>query len=505
MKDNNGIEMKTGDIVEIKNAFFKNDNGIYFVAHTPGDVSWCSSDYSLRNLCKNGNISTAKYNLAFWPLSACTSNREKNAECRTWNKEHATIEVIYNIDNSQVIEYFKNEVKINKGQADHNAMYYGEESSCTKLSRSIYNLYIEVIARMEVKEEVKTAEPEQIIEAQPEVIEAVETMEEATTEPEAEQKQPELTEEPQTAAIERKYYSINEQLARQAKAMWSFSDYSMNSTTNSYKAEVNRVYEIVEHIQEQKPHRLEESEAIAEKYSRKYAEWINKGNAIEMRCPSVMICGAGNFPVRKKEKQNRARDNHQKEYEYINGYITKLENILMGKEIIKSADDDAIERLQEKLEELEALQQTMKDSNSYYKKNNTLQGFKGLDQKEIDSIMDFMSRYTYHTRPFEGYSLTNNNAKIKSTKERLEKLKKAKAAPTKETIENDICKVVENTEAMRIQLIFDGKPDEKTREILKSNGFRWAPSQGAWQRQLTDNARYATKRAMEQLNKMQVA
>ncbi len=32
--DINGIEMKTGNIVEIKNAFFKNDNGIYFIAHT---------------------------------------------------------------------------------------------------------------------------------------------------------------------------------------------------------------------------------------------------------------------------------------------------------------------------------------------------------------------------------------------------------------------------------------------------------------------------------------
>lgn len=34
---------------------------------------------------------------------------------------------------------------------------------------------------------------------------------------------------------------------------------------------------------------------------------------------------------------------------------------------------------------------------------------------------------------------------------------------------------------------------EATRSILKSNGFRWSPSQGAWQRQLTNNARYALK------------
>jgi hypothetical protein len=303
--------------------------------------------------------------------------------------------------------------------------------------------------------------------------------------------------------IERIYFSINETLARQAQGMWSFSDYSANSTTNSYKASVNKAYEIVDRIQAQKPNRLEDALMLAEKYSRKYAEWINKGNAIEMRCPSVMICGGSNFPVRKKEKQNAARDSHQKEYEYINGYITKLEDILTGKEIIKSNDSDAVEKLQEKVEQLETLQETMKTANAYYKKNNTLDGFE-MDDK-LKSECYRMIKSGWSERPFPAYELTNNNAKIKNTKERLEKLQKAKATPTKETIESDICQVIENTEAMRIQLVFDGKPDERTREILKSNGFKWAPSQNAWQRQLTDNARYSTKRVLEQLKQSQIA
>ena len=43
----------------------------------------------------------------------------------------------------------------------------------------------------------------------------------------------------------------------------------------------------------------------------------------------------------------------------------------------------------------------------------------------------------------------------------------------------------------RLQIFFDDKPDEETRTALKSNGFRWAPSVSAWQRQLNDNAIYA--------------
>jgi len=50
--------------------------------------------------------------------------------------------------------------------------------------------------------------------------------------------------------------------------------------------------------------------------------------------------------------------------------------------------------------------------------------------------------------------------------------------------------VIENYDENRLQIIFPGKPDEATRAKLKRNGFKWAPSQGAWQRQLTGNARY---------------
>lgn len=64
-------------------------------------------------------------------------------------------------------------------------------------------------------------------------------------------------------------------------------------------------------------------------------------------------------------------------------------------------------------------------------------------------------------------------------------------------------KVVENTEAMRYQILFDGKPDEEIRSLLKSNGFKWAPSQGAWQRQITANGKWALNRVVEKLKEME--
>lgn len=49
-------------------------------------------------------------------------------------------------------------------------------------------------------------------------------------------------------------------------------------------------------------------------------------------------------------------------------------------------------------------------------------------------------------------------------------------------------RVIQNTEENRLQLVFEGKPDDETRAFLKKNGYKWSPRNSAWQRQLTPNA-----------------
>lgn len=112
MMDKNGREIRTGNVVRISGAFFKNDNGLYFVCHSPGDPSWCGTDYSLRKICKDGRISTAKYNICFWPISSYVSDREKSARAREWNREHAEIEILDGIDRSGIREFFRNEAEV---------------------------------------------------------------------------------------------------------------------------------------------------------------------------------------------------------------------------------------------------------------------------------------------------------------------------------------------------------------------------------------------------------
>ena len=62
--------------------------------------------------------------------------------------------------------------------------------------------------------------------------------------------------------------------------------------------------------------------------------------------------------------------------------------------------------------------------------------------------------------------------------------------------EGEGVKVVMNFEEDRLQIFFDGIPSPEMRQKLKAEAWRWSPTQGAWQRQLTNNARYSASRVL---------
>ena len=147
MLDKNGVEIKTGDIVEITGAFFKNDNGLYFVEYSPGDSSWSGQDYSLKRISKAGKISKAKYNLCFWPISVFVSDREKSAKARRWNKEHASIEVKPPCkDMNEVAAFFQAKADELAEQLRKDILRWGEEAPHVQSAKTTQAHY-EAVAR----------------------------------------------------------------------------------------------------------------------------------------------------------------------------------------------------------------------------------------------------------------------------------------------------------------------------------------------------------------------
>ena len=160
---------------------------------------------------------------------------------------------------------------------------------------------------------------------------------------------------------------------------------------------------------------------------------------------------------------------------------------------ISSDDPEALAKLKEKLESLQISQTRMKQINAYYKKNGTCRGFHGLSDELADKLVEDMRHHPWDKRPFAAYALANNNQNINTVKKRIAQLTEAKELGY-QGWEFDGGKVVANADMNRLQIFFDGIPDEEVRKELKGRGFKWARSEGAWQRQLTDNAIYAASR-----------
>ena len=300
---------------------------------------------------------------------------------------------------------------------------------------------------------------------------------------------------PEQAAPEAKtiYYAINEGAARRANDVNSFYDYKPGSATAEYRQMVDKAVEIAEHQKKRvDPMYHEKIDSLVDTYARKLAENMNSSFSIEARVPSILIAGGSNFPVRKKEKQNAARDRNMEDWNEIQGLLDKIRSTGMGG--ISADDPQAVQKLEAKLEKLQAAQDTMKAVNAYYRKHKTLDGCPNLSAERIEKMKaEMSSQWHIEDKPYPSWALSNNNAEIRRVKGRIAELTR-KQETAYAGWEFDGGTVEANREDNRLQIFFEEKPDEKTRETLKENGFRWSPKAGAWQRQLNDNAIYAADR-----------
>ena len=171
---------------------------------------------------------------------------------------------------------------------------------------------------------------------------------------------------------------------------------------------------------------------------------------------------------------------------------------------ISSDDPEAVKKLREKLAGLEGLQERMKAVNKVIRQragdeDEQINGLLALGWVTNDQAAnlvkpDFAGRVGY-----PAYALQNNNANISSTKTRIESLLKLATRETVTQTGNGY-EYREDTEENRICFVFEGKPAEAIRDILKAHAFKWSPTRGAWVRQITNNALYAAKLVKAKLN-----
>ena len=237
---------------------------------------------------------------------------------------------------------------------------------------------------------------------------------------------------------------------------------------------------------------VELHEHFEKRYLELYANWLSAYS----RCISSFITGPARFPVRRAEKLNgwerSAREKLDKWAERFVQRANKQARLTGWEEIA---------RLQDKVERLTALQELMKAANAIIRKKSLAEGEKvdelvalGMSEKQAMMLLE-EPKYAFERKGFQPYQLTNNLAKIKDTQARLERLTTMANTPDR-TIELEGVTVELCNSEERIRLHFDGKPSPDMITKLKQAAFKWSPRNMAWQRQLTSNALYATKRLL---------
>lgn len=232
------------------------------------------------------------------------------------------------------------------------------------------------------------------------------------------------------------------------------------------------------------------------RYIAKYSEWLHAMS----RTFSVLVTGAGNFNNRRHQKMNDYEHSARERFETWKEKVVKRVNRqqhLVGWE--------EVERLQSKLDTLTELQEKMKTVNkivrnsklSEIEQHEELEAL-GLSARTINEVMA-EPQYSFLKKGFQTYQLSNNLAKIKATEQAIKRHTRM-ASSEDEEITFDGGKVDVCNSDERVRIYFDDIPDKDTRDMLKSNAFKWSPKNKAWQRQLTPSCMRATKEIIAKLN-----
>lgn len=238
-----------------------------------------------------------------------------------------------------------------------------------------------------------------------------------------------------------------------------------------------------------------ERERYVSNYKKYFSSWLNAMS----NCMSSMITGPSGFNVRRAEKANIIEHNRYKEF--IDWREKALKAIAKRVEQSKPEEQKSSEDWLRLKRSILSSARTIREINdgenrysnkalfvsSIYNKVETFakKGNIEIVQKSVDLIQELNKESSIIT---ERHRFFNLPEVAKAISEKII-AKNEKESDEKHFIGG---RVIHNFEEDRLQLIFDEKPLPDIIHQLKKNGFRWSPRFMAWQRQLTNNAIYAT-------------
>ena len=230
-----------------------------------------------------------------------------------------------------------------------------------------------------------------------------------------------------------------------------------------------------------------ETERYIQSYKKYFSEWLSAHS----NCASSAITGGSGFNVRCAEKANNRE--HAKYEQFIEWREKALKSIAKKAETLRPQSEKDAEILNDWKKQVDRLFEGWLVDR--FRSRLETVARKG-NVELVNAVLDYLSEQQKE----KGVILATSRHRVwtvgcMATKFRAS-IESAKTSESTETEINGV-RVVRNEQADRIQLFFDGKPEPEMITKLKHAAFKWSPSNGCWQRQLTQNAIYATNNLLK--------
>ena len=244
--------------------------------------------------------------------------------------------------------------------------------------------------------------------------------------------------------------------------------------------------------------RLSRLESLADRYSEEALATCRRARAMGEHIPLGQPILVGHHSEKRdRAYRNRMAATYRKGMDLMEKaerYASRL-SAARANTSISSDDPNAVSALKEKLAGLEAKQVRFVAINKCVRKKDRAGLIAlGLSEKQADEMFesDFAGRLG-----IPSYEITNNNANIKRIRDRITVLE---SAASREVVDVEYAwgRYVEDPDDNRVRLHFDHRQPQEVVAVLKSRGFKWSPTNSAWQRQLNNSAVYAAKDIIRQ-------
>ena len=259
-------------------------------------------------------------------------------------------------------------------------------------------------------------------------------------------------------------------------------------------------------FEERRQARKERYKELAGKNRQQSDERYDAARSIGSRIPMGQPILVGHHSERGHRADLKRIDNNMRksiEHDGKARYYEDKAQTIGNDHTIYSDDPNAIQKLKQRLTDLEEYQTWMKTINKLCRSKKLtdeeiaerLEDKYGCSASVVHRLLN--PQYSYQKRGFQSWRLSNNNANIRRIKERITQLEKAETEKTTQQVIGEV-KLVDSVEHNRLQIFFPDKPSAEVRTQLKQQGFRWSRQQGCWQRHRSNTATYQAERIVRE-------